>query len=206
LAASALTIDDGIVFEQISGRSRDTSLREVGRARHDQAVGLRQFAGRQCRISKNAQTQACINVFRQQINAAVVHNKFQPKLRMGIQKFADPGNYVQPREGDRRPDPQPPFESCPGAPGGSFRFVRFRDRVERPLIECQACFCWRQPASRPDQKPHAQSFFQPRNRFGYGRLAHVQVACRGRERAGFHDPYKHLHVTQPTHSIHSVVE
>ena len=63
--------------------------------------GLRQLARRQCRIGKDAQAERRIDAFRDQIDDAIIHHQFQPKLRMRIEKCAELRNDVQPPECNR---------------------------------------------------------------------------------------------------------
>jgi len=105
LSADALSIDNRVVLEQIRRSLWDTSPSKIIRAGNDQPVGLRQFARRQCGIAKNTGAETRIDIFCQQINHAVIHDKFQPKLRMSIEKFAELGNNVKACERNGCQDP-----------------------------------------------------------------------------------------------------
>ena len=105
LSADALSIDNRVVLEQIRRSLWDTSPSKIIRAGNDQPVGLRQFARRQSGIAKNTGAETRIDIFCQQINHAVIHDKFQPKLRMSIEKFAELGNNVKACERNGCQDP-----------------------------------------------------------------------------------------------------
>src|SRR5437879_3354310 len=124
---------------------------------------------------------------------------------MSIEKFAELGNQMQPRERNWGANPKSPLKTGTSAVGCRFSFVRLCNRAQGTFIERDTCFRWRQFAGRTNEKTYTQTVFQSCDRLGNRWLTSIKVTCSGRERAGLHHSYKRLHCAQSTHS-YSVLE
>jgi hypothetical protein len=72
---------------------------------------LRQLGSFQRRVGLHAQSQSDIDVFRQQVNRSVVHDKVELNFRMSIKERDKPRHQMRTGERDRRRDSQPAFQS-----------------------------------------------------------------------------------------------
>jgi hypothetical protein len=146
LAVSALVIDDRGGRQQLRWRTRDASGREIGQARHHEPLPLRQLARHQRGIGQRAQPERGIDMFRHQVHGAVSHHQFQPELGVRLEKGAELGHHMQPRERHGGANPESPLEAGASALGCRFRLVRLGDRAEGTFIERDPGFRWRQSA------------------------------------------------------------
>ena len=125
------------------------------------------------------EAQSSIDVFGDEIAGAVIHDEFKLEPRMGVEKFSEAGDEVNPRESNGRADAKAPFEAGAGATCGSIGLIGFSDSAEGALVEGDSSFSGSEPASGAREEAHPEPFLKAGDGLGNCRLADFHIA-RGR--------------------------
>ncbi len=100
---------------------------------------------------------------------------------MGIEKFGETGDEVNPRESNGGADAEASFEAGAGATCRGVGFVGFSDSAEGALVEGDSSLSGCEPASGAGEEAHPEPFLKAGDRLGDCRLADFHIA-RGRRK------------------------